>query len=167
MKSKPALAAALAAVLVIGGCEGDDAATAPALVGQWRSAVQFKTGAFASVTNLELMLVFNFGGTMTESSNYDAMPPVPPAYGIWRSVGLREFEAKYEFYMSQATAGADEMIQAGGWPPSGRGVLVERITLSPDGESFTSTMRYEAFDLQGQPSDDTGGSVGRGVRLAF
>ena len=26
------------------------------------------------------------GGTMTESSNYDASLPAPPAYGVWRMV---------------------------------------------------------------------------------
>ena len=52
------------------------------LVGAWRSNVQFKSGAFASITDLEFMYVFNAGGTLTESSNYDGVPPVPPAYGV-------------------------------------------------------------------------------------
>ena len=34
--------------------------------------------------DLEFMYVFNVGGTMTASSNYDGAPPVPPAYGVWR-----------------------------------------------------------------------------------
>ena len=52
---------------------GDD------LVGAWKGKVQFKTGAFAAVTDLDFLYVFNAGGTMTESSNYDAAPPVTPA----------------------------------------------------------------------------------------
>ena len=63
----------------------------PDLVGEWRAQLQFTSGAFASIKDLEFMYVFNQGGTMTESSNYDASPPVPPAYGIWRKVGNREF----------------------------------------------------------------------------
>jgi len=57
---------------------GDD------LVGAWKGKVQFKTGAFAAVTDLDFLYVFNAGGTMTESSNYDAAPPVTPAYGAWK-----------------------------------------------------------------------------------
>ena len=64
---------------------GDTAA--PDLVGEWRAPLQFTSGAFAPIKDLEFMYVFNQGGTMTESSNYDASPPVPPAYGIWRKVG--------------------------------------------------------------------------------
>ena len=36
--------------------------------------------------DLEFMYAFNVSGTMTESSNYDAAPPVPPAYGVWKKV---------------------------------------------------------------------------------
>ena len=45
----------------------------PDLVGQWRAKLQFTSGAFAPVKDLEFMYVFNLGGTMTESSNYDAV----------------------------------------------------------------------------------------------
>ena len=63
------------------------AVASPELLGEWRAQLQFTSGAFAAVKDLEFMYVFNSGGTMTESSNYDASPPVPPAYGIWRTVG--------------------------------------------------------------------------------
>ena len=65
------------------------------------------------------MYVFNLGGTMTESSNYDASPPVPPAYGIWRKVGPRQFEAKYEFYVTKPPAAFEEIAKGGGWGPGG------------------------------------------------
>src|SRR6476469_1403752 len=77
-----------------------DAAAAD-LTGEWRAQLQFTTGAFASIKDLEFMYSFNQGGTMTESSNYDAAPPVPPAYGIWRKTGPNEYEAKYEFYRAK------------------------------------------------------------------
>ena len=54
------------------------------LVGAWKGKVQFTTGAFAEIKDFEFMYVFNVGGTMTESSNYDGVPPTPPAYGIWK-----------------------------------------------------------------------------------
>ena len=105
---------------------------APALVGEWRAELQFTSGAFAAVKDLEFMYAFNQGGTMTESSNYDASPPVPPAYGIWRKVSDREFEAKYEFYVTRAPGGFGEIAKGGGWAPAGRGVFVERIKTMGD-----------------------------------
>ena len=71
-------------------------------MGQWRARLDFEDGDFAAVDDLEFMYVFNAGGTLTESSNYDAAPPVPPAYGIWRRTGPDRFEAKYEFYPTSA-----------------------------------------------------------------
>jgi len=139
----------------------------PALVGAWRSNVQFTSGAFAAVHDLEFLYVFNAGGTMTESSNYDGAPPVPPAYGIWRGVGEREFEARYDFFMTKPPAGLGDLTGGGGWMPSGRGVLTERITLAADGKSFTSTVRYEGFGADGKPVPGGGAGKGRGTRLEF
>jgi hypothetical protein len=140
---------------------------APDLVGAWRAKLQFTSGAFASIKDLEFMYVFNRGGTMTESSNYDASPPVPPAYGIWRQVGTREFEVKYEFYVTKAPAAFDEIVKGGGWGPAGRGVFVERITLSEDGRSFTSKIKYDQFDTNDKPAEGGGKATGRGVKLTF
>jgi len=72
------------------------------LVGAWRGKVQFTSGAFAATTNLEFCYVFNEGGTMTESSNYDGAPPVPPAYGVWCKCGDRRFQAKYLYFWTKA-----------------------------------------------------------------
>lgn len=141
--------------------------TAPELVGAWRSSVRFKDGPFASVEDLEFMYVFNSGGTMTESSNYDGAPPVPPAYGVWHSVGPGEFEAKYEYYASRPPAGLADLTGGGGWLPAGRGVLVERIRMSAAGDSFTSTIRYEALDTGGKPVPGGGEAQGRAGRIGF
>jgi hypothetical protein len=140
---------------------------APELVGEWRATLQFTSGAFAAVKDLEFMYAFNQGGTMTESSNYDASPPVPPAYGIWRRVGDREFEAKYEFYVTRAPGSFGEIAKGGGWGPAGRGVFLERITLSEHGDSFSSRIRYEQYDTAGKPAEGGGEATGRGVRLRF
>ncbi|HEY5940978.1 MAG TPA: hypothetical protein VIT87_09160 [Gemmatimonadales bacterium] len=140
---------------------------APALVGEWRAQLQFSSGAFAPIKDLEFMYVFNLGGTLTESSNYDASPPVPPAYGIWREVGPRQFEVKYEFYVTKPPAAFAEITKGGGWGPAGRGVFLETITLSEDGKSFTSKIKYDQFDTAGKPAEGGGEAVGRGVRLTF
>ena len=135
-------------------------------VGAWRSSLQFESGAFAEIKDLEFMYAFNAGGTMTESSNYDGAPPVPPAYGVWRKTGSGEYELKYEYY---ATAPAEEpaFLKGAGWLPSGRGVFTETIKLATDGKSFTSTMRYDAFDAKGNPSEGGGTAKGQAVRIGF
>ena len=146
------------------------AANDPAAVdlqGQWRAQLRFSSGAFVSMKDLEFMYSFNQGGTMTESSNYDAAPPVPPAYGIWRKVSELEYAAKYEFYVTKAPAAFEEITKGGGWGPAGRGVFVERITLSKDGKSFTSKIKYDQFDTAGKPAEGGGEATGKGVKLAF
>lgn len=160
------VALTVAAALLTASCTADRQAQPVSLVGAWRSSVQFETGAFAGIKDLEFMFVFNAGGTLTESSNYDGAPPVPPAYGIWRSVGPGEFEAKYEFY-STAPSPPDAFQSGAGWLPSGRGVFTERITLSADGQGFTSTIRYEALGNKGEPVAGSGEARGRAVRIGF
>ena len=136
------------------------------LIGAWRSSLQFENGAFAAIKDLEFMYVFNAGGTLTESSNYDGAPPVPPAYGVWRKTGPDEYEVKYEYY-STAPAAEAAFMKGAGWLPSGRGVFTETIKLAADGKSFTSTMRYEAFDTKGKPADGGGIARGQAVRIGF
>jgi len=138
------------------------------LIGQWRSQVQFTTGGFAEVKDLEFIYSFNLGGTMTESSNYDAAPPVPPAYGIWRQVDTNKFEAKYEYYATTRPENTSLENIWSGWLPATRGVLTENITLDSEGDSFTSTITYEAFDKDNNLIVDGGGiATGKAVKLQF
>jgi hypothetical protein len=139
---------------------------APDLAGAWRSSVVFRSGSFASITDLQFLYVFNAGGTIVESSNYDAAPPVPPAYGIWRRTGPATFEARYEFFTTKAPSRPDDLVSAG-WQPSGRGVLTEQITIAADGDSYTSTLRYTPLDADGKPAEGGGDASARGVRLGF
>ena len=160
----------LLAALPLTGCKGsmkekqDENA---ALVGSWRAKLQFETGPLAAVRDLEFMYVFNAGGTMTESSNYDANPPVPPAYGVWKKSGPNQYDVKYEFYSTRAGNAAEGISPGAGWLPAGRGVLFETITLANDGNSFTSRVRYESFDRAGKPTADGGTAEGKGIRLLF
>jgi hypothetical protein len=137
------------------------------LVGSWRSRVQFKTGAFSAVKDLEFMYAFHSGGTMNESSNYDAAPPVPPAYGVWRKIQPRKYEAKYAFFVSKAPKAFDDIAKAGGWLPGGSGVLTERITLSEDGRTFQSTIRLDVFDEAGKPTEIQSEAEGQAVHIGF
>jgi len=161
-----ALAAGLA-VMGLAGCQNATTGTGPDLVGAWRGRVQFTTGAYAAVKDLEFLYVFNPGGTMMESSNYDASPPVTPAYGVWRQVGVRQFEAKYVYYWTKSPATFDEIAKGGGWSPGGHGVLTQKITLSADGSTFDSTIKYEVFDQQGKATDPATEATASGVRVRF
>lgn len=160
-------AMALSVIATPSPCLAQAGQGADNLVGAWRGQVQFATGAFAETKDLDFMYAFNIGGTMTESSNYDAMPPVPPAYGVWRKVGPRKYEAKYQFYQNKAVASADELVKAGGWAPDGHGTLLQKITLSADGKAFDSRVTLELFDKQGQPIAGGGEGSAKGKRLGF
>ena len=161
----------ISSAMAIGALMLVAAAPAPAqtidLVGAWRGKVTFTTGMFAELKDLEYMYVFNTGGTMTESSNYDAVPPVPPAYGVWRRTGARTFEAKYQWFQSKSVATAPELMKAGGWGPGGSGTIRQTITLSADGNSFTSRISVEMFDAAGKPIAGGGSGTASAERIRF
>jgi hypothetical protein len=155
------LTLALAAGARESRAQGDD------LVGAWRGKVTFSSGMFASLKGLEYMYVFNAGGTMTESSNYDGVPPVPPAYGIWKKSAPRTYELKYQFYQTKAVSTNDELRKNGGFLPDGYGIITQTVTLSADGRTFTSRIAVAMFDNDGKPA--SGGSTGtaNGERIRF
>jgi hypothetical protein len=137
------------------------------LAGAWRARVTFRTGAFAAIRDLEFMYVFNAGGTLTESSNYDSAPPVPPAYGVWHKLGATQYEAKYTFFVTKPPGSFSEIAGGAGWLPTGHGVLTERITLATDGNSYKSLIAYEPVGADGKTVE--GGGVGEvsAVRMDF
>jgi hypothetical protein len=137
------------------------------LVGAWRGSVQFTNGALATTKDLEFMYVFNAGGTMTESSNYDSAPPVPPAYGAWRRVGEKTYEARYSYYWTKPPSNLEEITKGNGWAPGGYGTLFQKITLSADGNSFESRIRYQMFDQAGRPTDKESVASARASRMGF
>lgn len=157
----------LLVALCAAGCGRERSKADRALVGAWRGSVQFTTGAFASTKDLEFMYVFNAGGTMNESSNYDGAPPVPPAYGVWRKIGEKRYEAKYAYYWTKPPTSFDEIAKGNGWAPGGHGVLSQEITLSADGSSFESTIRYEVFDRAGKPTEKESLATAKASRLGF
>jgi hypothetical protein len=161
-----ALSAVLTLLSLSIGCTSKTTTESSSLIGAWRSTIKFEAGAFAEITDLQFMYVFNPGGTLTESSNYDGAPPVPPAYGVWRMIGPNQFEARFEFFSTMPSE-VDAFIKGAGWPPSGRGVFTERIEVSRDAQTFTSAIRYEAFGLRDEPLEGGGTGRGEGVRIGF
>jgi hypothetical protein len=134
------------------------------LVGAWRTKVQFKGGALADLHDLEFMYAFNAGGTLTQSSNYDGTPPVPPGYGVWRQTGSRTFELRYAFY---APAKFVKSGRAAAWVPSGRGLYTETLELSLDGRTYNSRVVYDLVDPTGSPIPGGGEGEAKGSRTTF
>jgi hypothetical protein len=134
------------------------------MVGAWRSSIQFKDGAFSTVKDLEFLYVFNHGGTLTESSNYDGAPPVPPAYGVWKESGVGHIEATYTYFNTRPPTDVQELLRSG-WMPGGRGVVTERISLAADAKSFDSTITFVLYGQSGERIEGAGSGTGHGVRI--
>lgn len=161
----------LACLLVVGcgtGPSSQSAPADPALVGAWRSKIAFRTGPLAEAKGLEFLYAYNSGGTMTESSNYDeAANSSPPAYGVWKQVDARTFQATYVFFTTRAPVPADNAPGNADWWPAGHGVLTEAITLADDGRSYTSTIKLDLFDMADKPMAGGGEGTGAGTRVEF
>ena len=164
----------LSAVLVTAACRNSASSQTTVsadharLVGAWRSKVIFRSGPLAGMKDLEFLYVYNTGGTVTESSNYDeAANSSPPAYGVWRQVGRGTFETKYVFYTTKAPGPGDGAPNGSDWWPAGHGVLTETITLSADGQTYASTIRLATFDRTGAPIAGDGEGTGAGTRIVF
>ena len=172
MRRRALLLVAFATVVTAAGCANDQSSQGVVtddvtLVGAWRSKIVFRDGALAGVKDLEFMYAYNAGGTMTESSNYDeAANSSPPAYGMWKQIAPQTFQTKYVFFTTKEPApGAGS--PKGDWWPAGHGVLTETITLSADGQTYTSTIRLATFDTNGAPVAGAGDGTGTGTRMAF
>ena len=159
-----ALTLGVTALLGLGCSRAPAPVAPPALSGAWHASVQFQGGAFASVKDLEFLFVFNSGGTMTESSNYDGLPPVPPAYGEWRATGADQFEAKYTFFTTRPPEDVKSLATGGGWLPAGHGMLKESIHMAADGRAYDSTIALELFDMAGKPVSGGGSGTVHATR---
>lgn len=103
---------------------------------------------------------------MTESSNYDeAANSSPPAYGEWRQVAPRRFEARYVFFTTKARGPSDGAPTATDWWPDGRGELTETIALSQDGRTSTSKLSLALFDKAGAQIGTASDGTGTGERI--
>ncbi|MEO7868303.1 MAG: hypothetical protein ABIU54_11750 [Candidatus Eisenbacteria bacterium] len=163
--------ALISAMLLVSGCSSqqtDGAINRDSLVGAWRSKIAFKSGPFAAVKDLEFLHAYNVGGTMTESSNYDeAANSSPPAYGVWKLIGERKYQTKYVFFTTKAPDSTNGAPNAGDWWPAGHGELTERIHLSEDGRTYTSSIKLDTFDNAGKLMPGSGEGTGAAERINF
>lgn len=163
----------LSAVLIITGCEKSPPSQVSVstdrgmLVGAWRSKIVFRSGPLAGMKDLEFLYAYNAGGTMTESSNYDeATNSSPPAYGIWKQLTPQTFQTRYVFFTTKEQGPVDGPPNSDWWP-AGHGVLTETITLSADGQAYTSTIKLATYDRTGAPIAGGGEGTGAGTRIVF
>ncbi|MEO8361676.1 MAG: hypothetical protein ABI672_16700 [Vicinamibacteria bacterium] len=165
----------LSMVLLMTACENPPVSQSTAaadrdkFVGAWHSKISFRSGPLSEMKGLEFFCVYNTGGTMTESSNYDeAANSSPPAYGVWKAIDARTFETKYLFFTTDAPRTGEGTPNAHDWWPAGHGVITETVTLSVDGRSYTSAIRLATFDKTGAPVANGGGEgTTVATRIAF
>ncbi|MES1259181.1 MAG: hypothetical protein ABUL71_01205, partial [Gemmatimonadota bacterium] len=165
---------ALSAVAMVAGCKNTPAPQAAAsadagmLVGAWRASVAFQSGPLTGMKDLEFLYAYNAGGTMTESSNYDeAANSSPPAYGIWKLVSPRTYQTKYVFFTTAEPGPGDTAAKGRDWWPAGHGELTETITLSEDGQTYTSTIKLATFDKAGKAVAGDGEGTATARRVVF
>jgi hypothetical protein len=70
---------------------------------------------------------------MTESSNYDGVPPVPPAYGCGKRSAQTSSRRDTSSSPRSHPLVSRKSPVGGGMDADGHGVLTETITLSADG----------------------------------
>ncbi len=136
------------AVVVLGPgglLEAGDATTAgsrplaTAIQGVWEPTVTIRDCASGAV----LVSFLSMDTYISDGSYVGVGAPEPhtPGFGRWQYVSGREFSARYQFFTYDP-----------GGIPNGRLRVSTRITLAPDGTSFTATDRAETLDLDGNPT---------------
>jgi hypothetical protein len=142
---------AVLAVLTGGACSKSTPSaakpSAPSLEGGWRAHVTFASGPLKGVP-FQFLITYAAGGGMVESSNFDEVPPVPPAYGSWARTGPQNFKSTYVFFATK-TANAKDVTK--GWTFSGVGVLNENIAQGKTGDAYSSSISYQLFDAEDKP----------------
>jgi hypothetical protein len=146
------------ALLGTAACSKSSPAGAPAktssLEGGWRAHVTFGSGPLKGVP-FQFLIMYAAGGGMVESSNFDEVPPVPPAYGSWGRTGPSNFKSTYIFWTTK-TANAKDVAK--GWTFSGIGVLNENIALSKTGDAYSSSISYQLYDTEDKPLSGQSGT---------
>jgi hypothetical protein len=105
------------------------AASSPTLVGAWELTVKRASGVGKN------MLTFSSDETFFRSG--DTHPVVSGGHGAWKLVGPNQYNASYVSFSFDAS---------GKWNGINRNNL--QVTLGPDGNSFTGTVKTSNRDLQ-------------------
>ena len=138
--------------------QGEANAAAQRLVGAWQVDVAIgpcslpQPVAFFSAYN-----TFHQGGTL---SDFNWIPAGfrSPGHGVWRHIGQRQYESRFQFFRYDQPAPATA---------SGRQDVRVRITLDRDGDHYTGEVAAQQTDLAGNPAGPPlcGDAVGTRLRL--
>jgi hypothetical protein len=105
------------------------AASSPTLVGAWEVTVTRARGVGKN------LLTFSSDGTFFRSG--DTHPTLSGGHGAWKLVGPNQYNASYVAF---------SFDQSGKWIGVNRNNL--QLTLGPDGNTFTGTVKSSSRDLQ-------------------
>jgi hypothetical protein len=144
---------ALACLVLLASCanpdqsrsRGADQANAPTLVGAWEVTASRARGVGKN------LLTFSSDGTFFRSG--DTHPVVSGGHGAWKLVGPNQYQASYVSFTFD---------QSGKWAGVNRNNL--QLNLSPDGNSFSGTVKSSNRDLE-EKVTSTGTSPLAGKRI--
>jgi hypothetical protein len=143
--------AGVALVVVLSSCAALEppraAASGPTLVGAWEVTSNRTRGVGKN------LLTFSSDGTFFRSG--DSHPVLSGAHGAWKLVSPNVYEASYVAFSFDAT---------GKWTGVNRNNL--RLTVAPDGNEFTGSVKSSNRDLQETVlSAGTATLVGKRIRV--
>ena len=125
--------AGFAIVIMLSSCAGIEpprgAGSGPTLVGAWEVTSNRTRGVGKN------LLTFSSDGTFFRSG--DSHPVLSGAHGAWKLVSPNVYEASYVAFSFDAT---------GKWSGVNRNNL--RLTVAPDGNEFTGSVKSSNRDLQ-------------------
>jgi hypothetical protein len=140
------LFAAAAALVALTSCASlPNATTTQTLVGAWEVTANRARGVGKN------LLTFSSDQTFFRSG--DTHPVVSGGHGAWKLVGPKQYQASYVSFTFD---------RAGTWVGINRNNL--QLTLSPDGNAFTGTVKSSTRDLQDNEIS-TGSSPLAGKRI--
>jgi hypothetical protein len=105
--------------------------------GAWTSQVTITDCHGTTTRQFQSLNLFHDGGTLTDT---DSQPPAShgPALGTWSSQGSATYGSLFQLYRFNAD-----------WTLAGSNRVQRTITLSADGNSFTSTIAVSLLDPTG------------------
>ena len=121
---------------------------APTIVGTWQVEVTVRANAMDCTTSppvgfgpnpFPALHTFHVGGTFSETGSRSAPSNRSPGHGVWKRVGVRNFESRHTF----------QGFDANGLLATNMDIMSE-MTLSTDGENFTGISRLAFSDPNGK-----------------
>ncbi|MBA3832082.1 MAG: hypothetical protein H0X34_09350 [Chthoniobacterales bacterium] len=107
------------------------------LRGVWDSQVTLTDCNGNTLVSFEAFEMFHAGGTLTSTDN---TPPTGhgPGVGTWTRLNRRSYSAPFQFFNFNADGSF-----------AGTQKIMRRITIGPDGNTYTSVVNFEIYDPNG------------------